>query len=324
MNDVIRSHGRPVGAVRTSVSHSFREYRRAVAASFVPLEVSRIGSDPFWGRLRTVDLAPAHVSEITASPHMVERTASLLHGGESAYYKASLQMAGTGLLIQDGREAVLRPGDLAIYDTGRPYSLVFENDMRMLVLMFPRELLGLPPEVISQLTAHRFASDDGLGAMIIPFLQNVAQNLDHVGGVTGPRLVQSAIDLLTTMLANELDLDADPGDAHQLLLQRIRHYIDQHLGSPELGPAQIAGAHYISTRHLHGLFREKGTTVSTWVREQRLEKCRRDLMDPLSAHLSVGAIAARWGFVEAAHFSRVFKAAYGVSPSELRLRTLTS
>lgn len=280
-----------------------------------------MSGDPFWGRLRTVDVEPAHISEVTASQHKVERTPGLLEGSERPYYKASLQVSGTGILIQDGREAVLQPGDFAVYDTGRPYSLVFEKEMQMLVLMFPRENLGLPPEFLRQLTAHRFSSDDGLGAIIIPFLQNVSQNLERVGGVTGPRLVNSAIDLITTLFANELDLDADPGDSHQLLMQQIRRYIEMQLGSPELGPAEIAAAHFISTRHLHGLFREKGTTVSTWIREQRLEKCRRDLIDPLNAHLSVGAIAARWGFVEAAHFSRVFKAAYDSSPSELRART---
>lgn len=309
-------------SVRSSVSHSFHDYREAVTASFVPLDVLRVGSDPFWGRLRTVDVEPVHVSEVTASQHLVERTSSMVTSSDPSYYKASLQVSGTGLLIQDGREAVLQPGDLAIYDTGRPYSLVFEEDMRMLVLMFPREHLGLPPEIVKQLTAHRFSSDDGLGSMIIPFLQNVSQNLDRVGGVTGPRLVQSAIDLITTMFASELDLDADRADSHQLLMQQIRRYIDLNLGQPDLGPTQIAAAHFISIRHLHGLFREKGTTVSTWIREQRLEKCRRDLIDPLLAHLPVGAIAGRWGFIDAAHFSRVFKAAYEMAPSELRARTL--
>ncbi len=309
-------------AVRSTVSNGFREFRDAVAGSFVPLDVTSVGSGPFWGRLRTVDVDAVHVTEVTATRHVVERTPLLIEAADPRFYKASLQVAGTGLLIQDGREALLQPGDLAIYDTDRPYSLVFEEDIRMLVLMFPRESIGLPPEMVGQLTAHRFSSDDGLGGMIIPFLHTVSQNIDRVGGLTGPRLVQTALDLITTMFASELDLDAATGDSHQVLMQQIRGYIDGHLGSPELGPTQIAAAHYISTRHLHGLFREKGTTVSTWIRERRLDKCRRDLIDPLNAHLSVGAIAARWGFLDAAHFSRVFKAAYGSSPSELRLSSL--
>jgi AraC-like DNA-binding protein len=320
----VRLPREPVGRVHTSVSHNFRDYRQAVVSSFVPLDVSRVSADPFWGRLRSVDFDDAHVHEVTASQHMVERTETLVAMSDPRFYKASLQLSGTGLLIQDGREALLQPGDLAIYDTARPYSLVFEQDMRMLVLMFPREQLGLPSDMMRQLTAHRFSSADGLGAIIIPFLQNVSQNLDKVGGVTGPRLVRTAIDLITTMFANELDLEADPRDSHQLLMQQIRHYIEANLGSAELSPTQIAAAHFISTRHLHGLFRQKGTTVSTWIRERRLENCRRDLIDPLNAHLSVSAVAARWGFVEAAHFSRVFKAAYAMSPSELRARSVGS
>jgi AraC-like DNA-binding protein len=319
----VRLPPEPIGRVHTSVSHNFRDYRQAVVSSFVPLDVSRVSADPFWGRLRSVDFDDAHVHEVTASQHMVERTESLVAVSDERFYKASLQVSGTGMLIQDGREALLQPGDLAIYDTARPYSMIFEEDMRMLVLMFPREQLGLPPDMMRQLTAHKFSSTDGLGAMIIPFLQNVSQNLDRVGGATGPRLVHTAIDLITTMFANELDLEADPRDSHQLLMQQVRHYIETNLGSPELSPTQIAAAHFISTRHLHGLFREKGTTVSTWIRERRLENCRRDLIEPLNAHLSVGAIAARWGFVEAAHFSRVFKAAYEMAPSELRARSLS-
>ncbi len=313
---------RPTGPVRATVSNGFRDFRDAVAGSFVPLEVGSLGAGPFWGRLRTVDVDAVHVTEVKATRHTVERTPLLIEANDPRYYKASLQVSGTGLLIQDGREALLQPGDLAIYDTDRPYSLVFEEDIRMLVLMFPRESIGLPPEMVGQLTAHRFSSDDGLGGMIIPFLNTVSQNIDRVGGLAGPRLVQTALDLITTMFASELDLEAASGDSHQLLMQQIRGYIDANLGSPELGPAQIAAAHFISTRHLHGLFREKGTTVSTWIRERRLDRCRRDLVDPLNAHLSVSAIAARWGFLDAAHFSRVFKAAHGASPSELRLASL--
>ena len=312
----------PMNRVRSSVSHNFGDYRRAVTESFVPLDVSRVNNDAFWGRLRTIDFDDAHVHDVTASPHAVTRTDSLIDDGDRRFYKASLQLTGTGLLIQDGREALLEPGDLALYDTARPYSLVFEQDMRMLVLMFPREQLGLPPDVMRQLTAHRFSSSSGLGAMIIPFLRTISQDIEKVGGVTGPRLVRTAIDLITTIFANELDLAADPRDSHQLLMQQIRLYIEANLGSIDLGPTEIAAAHFISTRHLHSLFRQRGTTVSTWIRERRLENCRRDLIDPLNAQSSVGRIASRWGFVDAAHFSRVFKAAFGMAPSELRARSI--
>lgn len=320
-----RSAPRPThNRARTTTSRNPHEARESVASTFVPLAVHRIGHEPFWGQSRTFAVDAVQISEVIASKHVVERTEKLLTSTDTAYYKASLQISGSGLLVQDGHEAVLQPGSFAVYDTTRPYSLLFEEDIRMLVLMFPREYLGLPPELVSQLLAHRFSSKDGLGAMIIPFLRDVSENLDQVGGSTGPRLVHAAVDLITTMFADELDIAADSRDSHQMLMMQIRQFIDLNLGMPGLSPDSIARAHFISTRHLHALFRETGTTVSTWIREQRLERCRRDLTDPLSAHLTIGAIAAKWGFVEAPHFSRVFRTAYGVAPSEMRAQSMSS
>jgi AraC-like DNA-binding protein len=227
-------------------------------------------------------------------------------------------LAGTGLLIQDDREAVLEAGDLAVYDTDRPYSLVFDADFRTMVVMFPKHLISLPSTMIGQLTAVRISGQEGLGGMVVPYLTQLAGNLDQLAGTTGARLAHSALDLVTTVFTRELGLDGVSADPHRALVQRIRGYIDRNLASTDLGPASIASAHYISTRHLHGLFQEQGVTVSTWIRTRRLEQCRRDLLDPMLADRPVAAIAARWGFVDAAHFSRAFKSAFGVSPSEYR------
>ncbi|MEU5099326.1 helix-turn-helix domain-containing protein [Streptomyces sp. NPDC020996] len=63
---------------------------------------------------------------------------------------------------------------------------------------------------------------------------------------------------------------------------------------------------------------QQGTTVSAFVREQRLSRCRRDLADPSLAHHSIRFVAARWGFPRPAEFTRTFRAATGLSPSEYR------
>lgn len=317
----------PAGAtasqVTTAIARDFNEFRTAVSESFVPLHVTSDKPDPFRGSIRSTDVDNIHVSEVSAGQHVVERTPALIARGDRHYFKLSLQLSGSGLLIQDNREAVLHPGDVAVYDTNRPYSLVFDDDFRTMVVMFPKNLIELPADVVGQLTAVRMPGSEGVGRMIVPFLSQLVGNLDQLGGATGARLVHSALDLVTTMFASELDLERSSASPHQALMQRVRGYIDANLASTELGPGQIAAAHFISTRHLHGLFQEEGTTVSTWIRSRRLERCRRELADPVHSHRPVAAIAARWGFMDAAHFSRVFKAAYGVAPSELRARATT-
>ncbi|WP_166848020.1 helix-turn-helix domain-containing protein [Isoptericola sp. BMS4] len=307
----------PAQPVQTA-AHGISEFRAAVDASFVPLHVTSHRPDHFRGVLRATVVDDVHVTELRATPHAVERTPELVARDDRPFLKVSLMLAGSALLVQDGREAVLSPGDLAVYDTGRPYSLEFDENIRTTVLMFPRHALGVPPGLVDGLTAVRVPGSHGPGSMVSPYLAHLAANLDQLGGTTGERLVRSAVDLVSTVLMGELGLEADAEDPHRVLVQRIHRYIDRNLASPDLSPGTIAAAHFISTRHLHGLFHDRGTTVSTWIRERRLEQCRRSLADPSQQDRPVAAIAARWGFVDAAHFSRTFKAAYGVSPSRYR------
>ncbi|WGW11853.1 helix-turn-helix domain-containing protein [Saxibacter everestensis] len=306
-----------VGRVHTSIAHSFPEWHTAVSESFVPLQVTSNNADMFRGRMRSRVIEDVSLVEVTASSHTVMRTPSLIASSDRRYFKLSLQLSGTGLLIQDNREAALRPGDLAVYDTHRPYTLEFEQDFRAMVLMFPHSLIGLPVDAVGQLTAVRMPGDEGIGKLVSPFLVQLANNLDQLTGGSGSRLAHSALDLITTLFAAELNLP-DSSNPHQELTNDIRDYIEAQLGNPELCPAMIAGAHYISTRHLHNLFQLEGTTVASWIRARRLEHCRRDLRDPVYARLPIAAVAARWGFIEAAHFSRIFRAAFGESPSRYR------
>ncbi|MCP1429303.1 AraC-like DNA-binding protein [Microbacterium foliorum] len=308
----------PAESVSTLVARNISEFRAAVSESFVPLQVSTSGADHFRGVIRGASVDEVHVNEVRATSHVVERTPELIARSDRSYFKLSLMLAGTGMLIQDDREAVLQPGDLAVYDTDRPYSLVFDDDFRTMVVMFPKHLISLPADMVGQLTAVRISGQGGLGGMVVPYLTQLAGNLDQLAGTTGARLAHSALDLVTTVFTRELGLDEVSADPHRALVQRIRSYIDRNLASTDLSPASIASAHFISTRHLHGLFQEQGVTVSTWIRTRRLEQCRRDLLDPMLADRPVAAVAARWGFVDAAHFSRAFKTAFGISPSEYR------
>jgi AraC-like DNA-binding protein len=62
--------------------------------------------------------------------------------------------------------------------------------------------------------------------------------------------------------------------------------------------------------------------VSAWIRRQRLEHARRDLSDPFLRTVRVHRIARHWGFTHHAAFTRAFRTAYGIPPSEFRHRSL--
>ena len=298
---------------------SLIEFRNLASASFVPLQISAEQSAPFAGRMTSAEADQVVFTEVAAHPHLVERTPATIAAGGSGYYKVSLLLSGRTLLVQDGRELVMNPGDLSVYDTSRPYSLLFEQEFRNLIMMFPKDRLELPIPFTEQLTAVSLGAEHpALAPVIKAFLSQFPTQLASLTGRVRDKIAHTSLDLMGTLFSSILDADPATRDPHQVLLQKITRHIDTNLASPDLSPGSIAAAHYISTRHLHALFHQADTTVSTWIRERRLERCRNDLIDPVLADRTVSAIAARWGFTDAAHFSRVFKTAYGVSPSELR------
>jgi AraC-like DNA-binding protein len=122
---------------------------------------------------------------------------------------------------------------------------------------------------------------------------------------------------MTATLIADRPRDAPvPDAARRTLVHRVKRFALDNLAHPELSPQLIAVEHRISVRYLHKLFAGESTTLSRWILRARLERCRRDL---ITTRVPVAVIAHRWGFASAARFSRVFRAAFGVSPREFRL-----
>src|SRR5262249_38141859 len=127
-------------------------------------------------------------------------------------------------------------------------------------------------------------------------------------------LVETGLDLLVTALLLGAGVDAPGASCYAGMLHRLKLHARSRLGEPDLGPTGVAAAHHLSTRQLHRLFAREGTTFGTWIREERLRRCRRDLADPRLRDLPIAKLAARWGYRSAAHFTRAFSARYGVGP----------
>ena len=318
-------HAQP-GRVATFATADLGTWRHHVSRSFVPLEVESDRPGSFRGELRTQHIDRLAMFDIRVTRHSVVRTPELVDRSTGDYYKLSLQLRGCSQLLQDSKEALLEPGDMAIYDTTRPYRLVSDDQMRHLVLMVPRDCIDLSSDDVRELTATRLPADRAMSQVLRPFLLFTAASSGSLrgpsGGLSGLRLAHTTVDLVTTLLASELDAQVDGRDPRVRLLGQIKQFVEANLDDHRLTPRRVAESHYISVRRLHQLFESEGTTVSTWIRTRRLEHCRAMLDDPVHADRPVSEIGARWGLPDAPHFSRVFKAAYGMSPRQFREENL--
>jgi AraC-like DNA-binding protein len=246
-----------------------------------------------------------------------------------------LALASDGPLTVDGDEARTRlePGDLVLWEPSRAFdarAVLGAAPPRALILHLPRHAVPVPDRALRDLVARPVPSDKGPGALLARFVEGLAEQPATVSPPQAGRLGSAAVSLSVAFLTELTDLAADGGAAVPDRPRRAAHvrditaYIDRHLREPDLTPAMIAAAHHISVRYLHLLFQQDGRTVAGYVRTQRLERCRADLTDPRLADRAVNEIRSRWGFRDAAAFSRAFTRAYGISPGEHRRRHLAA
>ncbi|MDI5979845.1 helix-turn-helix domain-containing protein [Amycolatopsis magusensis] len=303
----------------------FAFWHETTDRSLMPTMISSDHIDNFHASLQMLELGAVQIT-VPAFPSLrTRRTPRHIRKSDPETYQVALTPRhGTMAISQLGRDTILRDLDLMIYDSSHPYDAEVAATPGMqaavTVAQFPKALLPLPPRSIEGLLARRLPGDIGLGALLRQFITQTITDPAQYRPVDALRLSTVLIDLTTAVLAHQIDAHCRPQHhQHQEILHlRITAFIRQHLGEPDLGPATVAAAHHISLRHLHRIFRNQDTTVAAWIRQQRLQRCHRDLADPGYWHLPIHAIASRWGFAEPAHFCRAFRATFGMSPNEHR------
>jgi AraC-like DNA-binding protein len=291
-------------------------WQQAIGDTMAPL-VGRHGGE-FHASMVSGRVGPLRISEATTPAGVCGRTPRSIRHADRDLYQIDVIASGEVHVDHGGRQSRLTPGDLAFIDPARPVRYQTSTTTHVSIL-FPRGMLALRPDDVDRLTGQRVAGDRGTGALVSSLARQLPRHLDDWHSDEAVRLGTAVVDLLRVVSTGRLDPASRPEPERQeALLTRIYSYIDTHLGEPDLSPPTIAAAHHISLRYLYKLFASQERSVAGWVRQRRLECCRRDLLDPAQRHRPVSAIATSWGLPNSTHFSRMFKAAYGVSPVEFR------
>ncbi|WP_455685310.1 AraC-like ligand-binding domain-containing protein [Streptomyces zaomyceticus] len=298
-------------------------WNEVMSRTLVPMTVTPLGEGPFEGRIATGRVGYLQVATVEADAERVSRTPALIADSPDTPVAVGVQVSGTAFFVQGGRRVEVGEGELVVYDTARPYSFHYPQRFATHVFQLPRRALGVSDDEFRRATGHAIGTEDGLGAMLFPFLDRLASSsADDYQPAVANRLAGNVVELLATLITERSHPGGAEAAARGHLMRRVLAHINGNLGDPDLSPERIAQEHRISVRYLHRLFEGEGTTVSRLIRQRRLEECGRELARRGRTAPTVSAVAQRWGFLNPAHFSRAFRAQYGVSPREWRnLRT---
>ncbi|RMF08424.1 MAG: helix-turn-helix domain-containing protein [Alphaproteobacteria bacterium] len=299
--------------------HRLSFWREVICDVFVKLDCERVREEgEFSGTIVNGSIGDLQFSEVISTGQHVIRSKAQLARASGDYFLISVQTAGHGRVVQDGRTADLSVGQFALYDTSRPYELMFEDNFSQLVIRIPRQAFSNRVMVSDRLTARAMNGRQGVGRIALSYLAELDRSFPSVDPSMCGRLCDTFIDLLSLAVSSDHMDQPDVSNVRLTQLYRIQRYIEDHLSEPDLSPQRVAAHHRISTRYLNMLFEAADSTAARWIWQRRLEKCERDLLDPRYAGRTIGEIAYSWGFNDLTHFSRTFKARYGLSPRDYR------
>ncbi|WP_306324394.1 helix-turn-helix domain-containing protein [Streptomyces venezuelae] len=277
-----------------------------------PSAVSPRDQEALANRLTVSDHGHLRVATLDADAHRIRCAAEpvkVRQGAGTDFVSIAVQVSGTSVLVRSGRGTRLEPADAAFLLPGHAFGLEFLDRGRLHLLRVPRGFLPLPDEHV-----HSGSADEAAQA-VAPLLAGLAETLTRLQPGTGAWIAGSLAEALGTLVSLRA---SSRSAAASELMANVHAHIDGRLADPGLSPASIAAAHHISVRYVHRLFAQEGTTVGTWIRHRRLEESRRDLTRSGPSSPTIAAVAFRWGFVSASHFSRVFRQTYGITPHEWR------
>ncbi len=273
----------------------------------------------FQGQVSWRRMGDLLLCDISSTPQRVRRQGRHIRQDELEVIELNLQIEGEGRLVQDGRECVTRPGEIAIYDSARPYELSFDRPFRILYLNFPRELFRARFGMSEHVTARTITGTSGVGRFLAGYLSELVLRSEEEDVRFRDPLQNHLVDLLITAVSALPSAGgASAGFCRTMTLCRAKTFIMDNLGDEALTPARVAAALGVSRRYLYNLFADEGLPVALWIRQKRLERCRSDIENSALSMRSLSDIAFSWGFSDAAHFSRAFRNRYGMSPKGCR------
>lgn len=312
--------------VKLSDRHEFWE--AGAQFLFGVLRLEELSSEPFDASFSYTSIGDLLFCRLAArAPHRVSRTNAVAARDDRPFLKAVLQTRGRSTITQSGRAASLHPGDWTVYDAGQPYQVELSAGGDFSMLLVPRSKVVSRGLDLRGFVLRRFSADRGLGKLIWNLIGNTVDQMPDLQNRSNCDLAEIVAQMTRLALLDLLGQGATHDsslNSRDQLRERVKFYISAHLHDPDLSIERLAGLAHCSKRYLHMIFRPENCSISDFILQTRLARCRADLLDPRLARRSITEIAYAWGFNSSNHFSRCFKREFGVSPRELRSEYLWS
>ncbi|NIJ18798.1 AraC-like DNA-binding protein [Sphingomonas naasensis] len=268
---------------------------------------------PFSTSAENIALDGIIVSYSHGTARQLQRTAERIASD-------GIDILGVGVMLEGemrgtarSREFALRDGEILLFDLTQPVTMTM-SIARSIQLAIPRALAESQLGAVAALHGVVIGRDEA--SLLHAHLVKLSESLQLIAAEDAPRLARTLLDLLVVAVHAATGAEDGTPPPPRGAAARAREEVRANLESPSLSVANLCRRLKVSRSTLHRLFEKEGG-VQTYIRNTRLDAARQALLDPGNEE-RIGGIADRLGFSDAAHFSRLFRARFGQTPSQCR------
>lgn len=318
LNDKPTPH-KPTGAV-----YGGADWERLLSRHFLPGRVTlaagghggRVGPQTSAGRLWMTQLAVWPQTIAHTAPHL-----DALSAADRSSVIAHVIIEGEGFVEQGGSALSFQAGDISFRNLQQPSRVVFQTPGVFVAVRLPSTVLHW----------HQARRSDQMRVVprIVPgtsLCREITQGLlSKVASGNGTPLGHLYAGFAIPWLFAAAYHDGETAQAQNDLpnatrWQQVLGYVDAHLFDADaMSPARCARAIGMSERYLHKLAALRGQRFGRLVQHLRLDAARTLLENAVGESQSVASIAYQCGFKDPAHFSRVFRQRFAMSPRQCRI-----
>ncbi|RDL45079.1 hypothetical protein DN730_05535 [Marinomonas piezotolerans] len=327
LNNELFSTGYRLGAYSTEnvpQRERIEYWQELIADRLVPLSFRIANSDGLKASLQWTQIGDIQISEIVATPHVATRTtANIRHAGED-FLVVNFLRAGACTVEQNNNNSLISAckntkHSAFFCDAARPYEISIHEPFSLISMQIPRAKIEHSLSGLNRIVAKEFLSNSTVYPIVTSYIGHLLSMPTTLAPDIGMKLADNFTDLLATSIAEMLNGEnAVISDGKVALILRIKAYINDHLHDTELSPQKVSDALNVSTRYINQLLSSDGTSLSRYIWKCRLEKVAKLLQTPSNCKNNISTYAFSCGFNDIAHFSKVFKKHYDMTPTEYR------
>jgi AraC family transcriptional activator of tynA and feaB len=307
--------------------------REAITARFGGMDVELPIQDPSAPfSLSTVQLGNISVFRYEGEGvHRVNRRWDHIRNDSMDCYAVHLPLSAKFTVGRSGVESDIPPGSFSFLSSAEPFHVV-ECSAAMsfdpfvsIHLCIPGPLLRSRFPQIKGICNSPLGISQGASGIMMRMVEAALQDGPFLSPTHAAGFGAEILESVVRTAESAVEINGPPSTSRQNSRTRIFRqavsFIEANLSDPSLDAKAVAENCRVSVRYLYDAFETSGQTIGAFIRELRLQLCRKVLCSPSARHRPILDVATDWGFNDASHFSHAYKRRFGVAPSEDRLRS---